>query len=440
MMTGGSESQKVSNIDKIVSQPLAIDGGPQAVSGAVDDLFTWPIVTDEDERAVLEVLRSGSMSGLDVARAFESEWAAYQGTEHALSFPNGTMALLTAMWAADLGRGDEIICPSTTYWASALQALHLGATPVFADIDPTTLCIDPTDIERHISPSTWAIMVVHYCGHPADMEPILALAEKHDLKVIEDVSHAHGARYNNQMVGTFGDIAAMSMMTGKSFPIGEGGMLVTDDRLVYERAVAFAHYRRHDAELTREELKKFAGYPLGAVKGRLNQTAAAMGRVQLERYPERIQDIQRALNRFWDLLRGTPGLRPHRPSPDTKSTMGGWYNPVGLYDPDALGGLSVDRFMEAVRAEGVENYSEGVNQPMHLHPVLNEADIFRDGIPTRIAFSDRDVRQEKGSLPVAETIEDRTVPVPYFKHDNADLIAQHAAAYRKVAIQAEALT
>lgn len=426
-------------VNDLASQPLAVQGGPQAVTGDIGDLFTWPIVTEEDEQAVLEVLRAGEMSGSEVAKQFESEWADFQECRYALSFPNGTMALLTAMWAADLGRGDEIICPSTTYWASALQSLHLGATPVFADIDPETLCIDPEDIERHISSSTWAIMVVHYCGHPADMDAVNAVAAEHDLKVIEDVSHAHGARYKGRMVGTLGDVAAMSMMTGKSFPIGEGGMLVTDDRLIYERAVAFSHYRRQKSVLTRPELKKFSGYPLGAVKGRLNQTAAAMGRVQLKQYPERMEEIQRAMTRFWDLLEGTPGLRAHRPDPDSGTTMGGWYNPVGLYDERALGDLPVDRFMEAVRAEGIEHTSHGVNEPMHLHPVLNTADVFRDGTPTRIAFSDRDVRQPQGSLPAAEAAEDRTFPVPYFKHDAARPIAEHAAAYRKVALQADKL-
>lgn len=426
-------------VEGLTGQPLAFEGGPQIVSETPSNLFEWPILTQEDEEAVLEVLRAGTMSGVEVAKAFEAEYAEYQGSTHALSFPNGTMALLAAMWAAGLRRGDEIICPSITYWASALQALHLGATPVFADVDPQTLCIAPDDIERHISSRTRAIMVVHYCGYPADMDRILLLAEAHDLKVIEDVSHAHGARYKGQMVGSFGDVAAMSMMTGKSFPIGEGGMLVTDDRVIYERAIAFGHYRRHESELTREELKRLAGLPLGAVKGRLNQTAAAMGRVQLKHYPERIQEIQRAINRFWDLLDGVPGLIPHRPPQDAGMTMGGWYNPVGLYDPEALEGVPVKRFMEAVRAEGVAQTSQGVNEPLHLHPVLNEADIFNDGKPTRIAFSSRDVRQPRGSLPVAEAVHERTFPVPYFKHDWPKPIERYAAAYRKVALQAEKL-
>ena len=420
----------------VTTEPLVMLGGAKAVpeQGAHERLFHWPIVTEEDERAVLEVLRSGTMSGTKLTKRFEAEFAQFMGVEHALAHCNGTMALLAAMYAVGLGRGDELICPSITYWASALQAFSLGATVVFADIDQQTLCLDPDDLERHITPNTKAVMVVHYCGYPADMDGILAIAHKHGLKVIEDVSHAHGTLYKGRMCGTFGNVAAMSMMAGKSLAVGEGGMLVTNDREVYERAVAFAHYERHASSLTRPELKALAGLPLGAVKGRMNQTCAAMGRTQLKHYPRRIQRIQDAMNRFWDLLEGVPGFRAHRPV-EAGSTMGGWYNPVGHYLPEELGGLPVATFVEAVNAEG-GRCGRGVNAPLHLHPVFNEADIYGDGKPTRSAFANRDVHQPPGSLPVAESLAERAFGIPWFKHDAPDLIEQYASAYRKVAFQA----
>jgi len=425
-------------MNKLVREPLAILGGPKAVARDEPDLFGWPIVTQEDEQAVMEVLRAGKMSGWDVSRKFEAEYAAWQGTKYAIGLPNGTMALEAAMWACGLGRGDELICPSITYWASALQALRLGATVVFADIDASTLCVDPKDIERHISPRTKAIMAVHYCGHPCDMDAILAIARRHKLKVIEDVSHAHGALYKGRLVGTFGDVSAMSMMGGKSFAIGEGGMLCTDSREIYERTIAFCQYERHGQDLTLPDLKALAGLPLGGMKGRLNQTCAAMGRVQLKHYPQRMKAIQDGMNRFWDLLEGTPGLRPHRPAKDSASTMGGWYNPLGHYISEELGGLPVGRFIEAVNAEGGRS-GRASNPPLHLHPVLNEADIYGDGKPTRIAFSDRDVRQPAGSLPVSEGLAERCYGIPWFKHDRAESIERYAAAFKKVALQAERL-
>ncbi len=430
------------------ASPLALLGGPRAVTLPPGDMFAWPIVTAEDEAAVLDVMRRGAMSGNDVSKAFEREFADWLGVPYALTYTNGTESLRAAMWACGLAAGDEIICPSMTYWASAAPALSLGVAVHFADIEPDTLCLDPADIEHRIGPRTRAIVVVHYTGHPADMDAIMALARRHGLKVIEDVSHAHGSRYRGRPCGTFGDVAAMSLMSGKSFSVGEGGMLVTGDRTIYERCIAYGFYERTggptrfnaaDAQITLPELNPYIGLPMGGYKHRINQTCSAMGRVQLKHYDRRIAGIQNALNRFWDLLEGVPGLRPHRPARDSGSSMGGWYFPRGLYRAEALGGLSCARFCEAVRAEGVDACWPGANSPLHLHPVFHTADLFRQGQPTMIAFGQRDVRQGPGALPVAERVADTVLGVPWFKHDRPGIIAAYAAAYRKVAEHADAL-
>ena len=419
----------------LANRPLALLGGPKTVLRDEPDLFHWPIVGEEEEWAVVEVLRAGSMSGLDITRQFEAEYAEWQGVEFALAHCNGTAAIEAAFFGCGLGRGDEVICPSLTYWASAMPAFRLGASVVFADIDADTLCIDPNDIERRITDRTKAIMVVHYCGHPVDMDPILDIARRHGLKVVEDVSHAHGAMYKGRMVGALGDVSAMSLMSGKSLAVGEGGMLCSNDREIYERAIAYGHYQRHPGSLTLPDLQELGGIPLGGVKFRISQTASAMGRVQLRDYPGRMQEIQDATNRFWDLLEGTPGLRPHRPEAGSGPTMGGWYNPVGHYVAEELGGLPLDRFAEAVVAEG-GRAGRGGNFPLHLHPVLNRADVYHDGAPTRIAFSEHDLRQPQGSLPVAEAAGARTIGIPSFKRDRPEAIARHAAAFRKVALHA----
>ncbi|MCD6361444.1 MAG: aminotransferase class I/II-fold pyridoxal phosphate-dependent enzyme [Armatimonadetes bacterium] len=225
-----------------MSEELALYGGPKAVQTDPGDIFDWPIVTEEDEQAILDVLHRKAMSGTDVTKAFEQEFAQWQGTKYALGFSTGTAALQAAMFGCHVGVGDEIICPSLTYWASCLQVYALGGTVVFAEVDPDTLCIDPNDIEHRITDRTKAIMVVHYLGHPADMDPIMEIAEKHDIKVIEDVSHAQGALYKGRMLGTIGHVGAMSLMSGKSLAVGEAGMLVTDDLEIYERGIALGHY------------------------------------------------------------------------------------------------------------------------------------------------------------------------------------------------------
>ena len=432
--------------EQALDAKLAIDGGPKVVSEDPNDesLFHWPIVTEEDEQAVIEVLRTGKTSANDITRKFEQEFAEWTGVKHALAYCNGTAALLGAFWACEIGAGDEIICPATTYWASATGALQLGATVNFADIDPDTLCLNPDDIEHRIGLRTKAIVVVHYAGHPCDMDRIVPIARRHGLRIIEDASHAHGSLYKGRMCGTLGDIAAMSMMGGKSFSVGEGGMMLTNDRTLFERCAAFGFYERTsgsnywcagEPDVTDPELLRFKGLPIGSFKHRLNQTCSAMGRVQLKHYPARIAEIQRAMNRFWDLLEGTPGIKPHRPAADSGSTMGGWYSARGLYRAEELGGLPCAKFCEAVRVEGVSMTAPGANFALHTHPVFHEADIFRQGQPTAIAFGQRDVRQSEGALPVAEGIFDTAFAIPWFKHDRPERIAQYAAAYGKVARQ-----
>ncbi len=422
-----------------VKSKLALLGGPKSVQSEPGNIFTWPIVTLEHEEAVLEVLRRGGMSGTDVTRQFEKEYADWVGTTYALGANTGTEALRGAMFGCGVGVGDEIISPSVTYWASCLPAFSLGATVVFADIDPDTLCIDPNDIEHRITERTKAIVAVHYCGHPADMDPIMEIARRHNVKVIEDVSHAHGGRYKGRTVGAIGDVGAMSLMSGKSFATGEAGIMTTNDREIYDRALAFGHYDLYSEEnLETEYLKPWAGLPLGGYKFRVNQLSSAMGRVTLKYYDGYVTEIQQAMNYFWDLLDGVPGIAPHRPAKDSGSTMGGWYAARGLYRSEEVGGLSISRFAQAVSAEGAR-CGPGTNNPLHLHPLFHEADVYGHGKPTVIANSNRDLRQPRGSLPVSEGIGSRTYSIPWFKKFRPHIVEEYATAYRKAAENYEEL-
>jgi dTDP-4-amino-4,6-dideoxygalactose transaminase len=349
-----------------------------------------------------------------------------------LAYNSGTSAIHGALFGCRIGRGDEVICISAVYWASVLPVLSFGAVPVFAEILPNTLCIDPADFERKITDKTKAVIAVHNFAHPAEMDRIMAVAKKYGVKVIEDVSHAQGGLYKNKKLGTFGDVAAMSLMSGKSLACGEAGMLTTDDTEIYERAIAYGHYERYDAnKLQTGYLREFAGLPLGGHKQRMHQASSAMGRVQLKRYDERAAEIRRAMNYFWDCLEHTPGMRAHRTDESAGSTMGGWYAAHGLYVPEELGNLSLNRFCQAAAAEGVP-CSPGINAPLHLHPLLFNCDIYGDNKPTRTAFSKRESKDPEGSLPVSEAIHSRTYYVPWFKKYKPDQIEQYAAAFRKV--------
>ena len=426
---------------------LAILGGEKTISEVMDELFHWPIVTDEDITAVTDVLKKGNMSGTDITKDFEKEYAAWNGTDYALGTCNGTAAIAAAIWACGVGAGDEVICQSLTYWASCAAVLTFGATVNFADVDPETLCLDPDDIEHRLGPRTKAIIVVNYAGMPADLDAIVKIARRRGVKVIEDNSHAQGSMYKGRMCGSIGDIAGASLMAGKAFAIGEAGMITTSNRELFERCVAFGHYERTgapsrfnpvDQQITMGDLLPFKGLPLGAVKHRMNQTCAAMGRVQLKHYPERITEIDKAMNYLADQLDRIPCLRVVRPAKGSGLTKGGWYFPLCHYDKNKISGLRAEKFAEALNAEGVR-CGNGANAPLHLHDYFHKADIFNMGKPTVIAFGQRDVRQGLGTLPVTESAAENIIQLPWFKRFDRDSIDKYVGAYLKVAGAAKEL-
>ena len=413
---------------------LAITGGTPVLKAQDEGLFHWPIVNDAMRAAQAQVLETGNMSGTDIARRFEASFASWQERKYALSHNNGTNALNAAMFAVGLGPGDEIICTSVTYWASCTGALALGAAVVFCDIDPNTLQMDPASLEAHITPRTKAIMVVHYMAHPAPMDEIMAIARKHGLKVIEDVSHAQGGHYRGRKLGTFGDVAAMSLMSCKSFAIGEGGMLVTDDAEIFKRAVVFGHYDRIVDVCTDEEMEGPKNIPWGGLKNRMHQTSAAIGLEQLKKHDAEIAEIDRAMKYFWKGISDIPGISMVYPK-EEGSDKAGWYASRFLYDAAAFGGISNVTFCEALNAETCGGFSFGCNMPLHFSSVFFDLDIYGHGRPTASAFlpAGVDLRAETGALPNAERINMRVLGEPWFKHDDHAKIDPYIEAVRKVA-------
>jgi dTDP-4-amino-4,6-dideoxygalactose transaminase len=408
---------------------LALLGGSKTVRLENTDMFDWPLVTQEHESAVVAMLRARSMSGTDLTMKFEEAYAAEMGMKYALACNNGTAAIHCALYGLGIGAGDEVICPSLTYWASIVPVYSLGATPVFADIDPDTLCVDPKDIQKRITNRTKAIIVVHYASMPADMDAIMEVAERANIAVFEDGSHAHAATYRGKLIGTFGKASGFSLMSGKALAIGEGGIMFTNDQRVYERAILFGHYERHGS-IQMEDIKKYAGIPCGGYKYRMHQASSAFGLIQLKHYKQQFKEIDMAMNYFCDLLEDTPGIKPIRPARGTQMSKGGWYFSLAHYRPDELGGLSVRRFAEAICAEG-SICSPGCNKPLHLHPLFSEMDVYGHGKPTRIlnTSAERSIREQ---LPVTEAANHRVCTIPWFKHFRPEIIKEHAYAFKKV--------
>jgi len=220
-----------------MSERLAIDGGRPVLTRG--DYRNWPIIGRDERKYIRQVLDSGILAGgtAPQVQALEREWASYTGAKHCLTTCSGTAALHMALAALGVGPGDEVITSAFTYLASASCALHQNAIPVFVDIDPRTYTLDPGKLEAAITERTRAIIPVHIQGLPADMDPILEIARKHRLPVVEDACQAHGALYKGRKVGTLGNIGCFSLNNFKNLCGGEGGLFVTDNEALLEKGV-----------------------------------------------------------------------------------------------------------------------------------------------------------------------------------------------------------
>ena len=232
-----------------------------------------PLIGEEEINAVVEVLKSGMLTSGKEVKEFEKEFAQYLGVKHAVAVANGTAALDVALKALKIKPGDEVITTPFTFIASANAILFQGAKPVFADIDPKTFNLDPNEVLEKITDKTKAIVVVHLYGQPADMKAFKDIAEDYKLYLIEDCAQAHGAEFEGQKGGTFGDIAAFSFYPTKNMTTGEGGMVVTNNDELAKRADLIRNHGQAEKYLHVE-----LGYNL-----RMTNIAAAIGRVQLKK-------------------------------------------------------------------------------------------------------------------------------------------------------------
>jgi len=267
---------------------LALFGGPRAVPEGM--VKPWPEIRQEDKDAVMRVLERGQLWGgaAPETKALEGEWAAWQGARYCLSANSGTAALHMAVAAAGVEPGDEVIVTPFTWTSSATAILHHNAVPVFADIEPRTYNISAAAIEKAITPSTKALIVVHLYGLAADMEPILAVARQHNLALVEDCCQSHGALYKGRKVGSFGDVAAFSLNGNKNLAAGEGGLLVTNDERVYEEA---ARVQQFGERRMKDGSREYNAYGMGWMY-RLTEMTAAFARSQLTRLDETTEHIQ----------------------------------------------------------------------------------------------------------------------------------------------------
>lgn len=409
-----------------MTSPLALLGGTPAVTNGGPH-FTWPPIDDMTRAKVLAQLDSAvSIPGRSgIVADLEDALQDYFGARHAITTSSGTAALHAAYWAARIRPGDEVIVPAWTFHATASPLFQLGAVPILRETLPDGN-IDPARVAELITPRTRAIMVTHLWGRPADMTDLAALAKDRDLDLLEDGSHAHGASYGGQKVGTFGLAGAFSLNGPKPLSGGEGGFVLTDDDDTYYRILTFAHYNKR----ARNEIPK--GHPLAryAVTGaglklRIHPLAAALAHDQLTRLDAYLAGREEIAAYLTRELGQIPGLEV---TPMPERVKSSWYALTASYRPDQFGGLPIDGFHEALVAEGATEFDlPGSTRPLNQLPLYQH--------PSHLfpAYPNTRSRYRPDDFPMAEKAHTHTIKLPvWHREQDLKLAEQYVSAARKV--------
>lgn len=359
-----------------------------------------PDVREEEIAAVMAVLRTPHLCLGPELAAFETELAAYCGVEHAIAVSSGTAGLHLALLALGIGEGDEVIVPSFAFVAVAGTVHQVGARPVFAEIDRVTLNLDPAAAERAITQRTRAIVVVHTFGVPAEMDVFRGLAKRHKLALIEDACEAIGAEIDRRRVGNFGDLAVLGFYPNKQMTTGEGGAVLVRDAEHAARVRRLSNQGR-DGNLDWLDQAE-PGYNY-----RLSELACALGRVQLQRIAEMLALRRQAAERYDGLLDGIAGLeRPPLRLPRREIS---WF----VYVVRLAEGVDREKVCGQLAARGIA--TSRYFAPIHLQPAWRG-------------------REGTESLPITESVAQRTLALPFFNRITREQQEEVAAALREVIV------
>ena len=338
----------------------AILGGTPVRSA---DYPPWPVWDDDERTRLLHTLDAGGWWQGDgaVAASFAQQFADYHGARHGLALTNGTHTLEAALIACDIGEGDEVLVPGMTFVASASAVLAVNATPVFVDIDPDTLCIDPVAAEAAITDRTRAIIAVHVAGAAADLDALVELCTRHGLRLVEDCAHAHGTFWRGRGVGSWGDFGSFSMQRSKLMTAGEGGVLICNDDALRDAAWAYADCGRVKGEW-------FYHHATVGTNLRMTEWQGAVLQAQLDRFAEQNRVRNANALALIAALDQIPGIRAQRRDP--RMNTQGNYCFVFHYDTSEFADLPLRTLEAALAAEGV---------PMGVsYPSLSDLSVFRN--------------------------------------------------------------
>lgn len=414
---------------------LAFYGGPRAVD--MPHRERWRrIRAGEMLRIARYAMRDiNTMTAGDCIADLENRFQRLTGARFALAMCNGTATLHSAYFAAGVRPGDEVLVPTYTFPASATPILQLGGTPVFCDIDPQTLTVDPDDVERRITPRTRAICAVHIWGNPAKMDRLAVIAERHKLTLIEDCSHAHGATYRGRPVGSWGHIGCFSMQGAKPASGGELGMAVTSDPTLFDHMLALGHFGRvgrHQQAGTYD----IDGLSLG-FKYRPHTYAVLLGLGSLGRLDRLNRLRRRNYGILADHLEGCTALQPISAYPGAQ--RGGLLEFVFRFSPKHAGGVTAGMFARLAAAEGAPIQRDRYTLLGERGRLLHELPLFMEldyselgGFIAGGSNRYRDASQ-RAQLPVAESLADRLLSMPPLTDVDEKYIHAVGRALRKVA-------
>jgi dTDP-4-amino-4,6-dideoxygalactose transaminase len=322
---------------------LAALGGTPVRSEPYPD---WPVYDERDIQAVTDVIKSGRWGGYPYpgpqTAEFARRFAEMQGGGYAVPMANGTVTMEIALRAMNIGWGDEVLVPAYTFQATAAAVMSAGAIPVIVDVDDQTYCIDPKSAQAAITPQTKAIIPVHLGAEMADMDAIMELAEKHNLIVIEDCAHAHGAKWRGRGAGTIGHFGSFSLQSSKTLTTGEGGVLLCHTAELATRAASLI-----DCGRPHDQAEKL--YTMGA-NYRMTELQAALGNVGLERFPEQAKQREAMAAYMDESLSEVPGVRILKR--DARHTTRSFYQYVFAIDPEVFK-VKNDVFCYALEKEGI---------------------------------------------------------------------------------------
>jgi dTDP-4-amino-4,6-dideoxygalactose transaminase len=364
---------------------LAINGGTPV---RTKPFPKWPVWDETDVQALTDTLRGGQWGiGGGMVSEFEKAFAEFQNAKYCTALANGTAAIEVALRAVGVEAGDEIIVPPYTFIATASACLMVNTVPIFVDIEPDTYNIDPTKIEAAITDRTRAIIAVHIAGCPADMDGVMAVAKKHNLRIIEDAAQAHAAEWRGRRVGAIGDVGTFSFQSSKNLNSGEGGACVTDDEDLYYRCWSLQN-------VGRAPKGKWYEHPLLGWNLRLTQFQSALLLSQLKRVPAQTERRTANAKYLTAQLSQIPGIRPMRV--DERVTRHAYHLYMFRYDGSEFGGLPRADFIKAMNAEGITCSSGYV--PLYKELAFRNCDVYSAGFK----LAGHEVDYDKVSCPVCE--------------------------------------